>query len=165
VGSSTMARSTARARCQGHRGRWRPAKGPLSTSAIQDQAMGVHPVAQSHVPRTHHAAPSHTQASTASRQAGHATRPRRAPTRARGAERTDDGPHARWPLPARTRMPRPGWRPRSVMGARAAPTRLFQPTPPSSLPHTTTTSPNPQNIITTPQNPSSSPPLLTHSSS
>ena len=71
------------------------------------------------------AAPSHTQASTASRRADHATRPRRAPTRARGAERTDHDPHARWlapPGPDRP-MPRPGWRPRSVTGARRPPTR------------------------------------------
>ena len=107
------------------------------------------------------AAPSHTQASTASRRADHATRPRRAPTRARGAERTDHDPHARWlapPGPDRP-MPRPGWRPRSVTGARRPPTRppknhlklpiFFKPIPPTP----TNTTPHPQKIITTPQNP------------
>ena len=44
-------------------------------------------------PAHHHSAPS-TQASTASRRAGHAIRPRRAPTRASGAERTATA-HAR----------------------------------------------------------------------
>ena len=109
-------------------------------------------------------APSHTQASTASRQAGHATRPRRAPTRARGAERTDDGPHARWLAP-------PGADPDAAPGLAAAVSHgrargahapfPNQPHPPPShtlrgsypFTHTTTTSPNPQNIITTPQHP------------
>ena len=127
MGSSTMARSTARARCQGHRGRWRPAKGPLSTSAIQDQAMGVHPVAQSHVPRTHsHCSQPHASIDSVNRQAGHATRPRRAPTRARGAERTDNGPHARWlapPGPDRDAVP--GLL-AAVIGARGAHPRANQ---------------------------------------
>ena len=80
-----------------------PAKGPLSTSAIQDQAMGVHPVAQSHVPRTRSRC-SQPHASVDSISAGRSRHPptARADARARG------GAHRSRPTRSVARPSRPG---------------------------------------------------------
>ena len=103
---------TGGARCQGHRGRWRPAKGPLSTGAIQDQAMRVHPVAQSHVPsagqpinahhpRTTTVLPAHASVDSVSADGSRHPPAARADARQRGGAHRD-GPRSTARLPART---------------------------------------------------------------
>ena len=75
----------------------------MSTSAIQDQAMGVHPVAQSHVPRTRSRC-SQPHASVDSISAGRSRHPptARADARARG------GAHRSRPTRSVARPSRPG---------------------------------------------------------